>query len=283
MMAKMSEEISSMTSLIRSSSQPPFNQLYLESPDELKRAVHEWEQGVKDTITYNVGSEIVLAPGTAPGGPNVGKPVFQYKKEPFTHITEGGLMVAESVNCVSFIPGGYRDADTVNTMNPVREDIGGNSSLMSLVHVLTIPKSQRIYNAATLKPEHKELLKEMKELGERSVKILMEADVSMIGSLPWIYRQGGELLMKDGSTKSTQVVMTDLSPSSQKNFGKPMKGYNIRNSFHVYPTASIGWLHLHSYVSDLLTTAHDSMEWGEASTGGRKNTPYEYVYKNISN
>lgn len=280
-MAKMSEGISSMTSLIRSSSQPPFNQEYLDSPDKLKQAVHEWEQGNVDTITYNDGSEIVLAPGTAPGGPNVGKPVFQYKKEPFTHITDGGLMVSESVNCVSFIPGGYRDADTVNTMNPVREEIAGNSALMSLVHVLTIPKTQRIYNASTLKPGHKELLTEMKELGERATIILMEADVSMNGSLPWIYQQQGTLTMKDGTTKSNMVVASDLSPSCQKNFGKPLKSYKILNSFHVYPTASIGWLHLHSYVGDLLTTAHDSMERGEASKGRRKNTPFEYVYKNI--
>lgn len=281
MMAKMSEGISSMATRIRSSSQPPFNQEYLDSPDELKQAVHEWEQGNVDTITYNNGSDIVLAPGTAPGGPNVGKPVFQYKKEPFTHITDGGLMVAESVNCVSFIPGGYRDADTVNTMNPVREEIAGNSALMSLVHVLTIPKTQRIYNASTIKPEHKELLTEMKELGERATITLMEADMSMIGSLPWIYQQKGTLTMKDGTTKSNMVVVSDLSPSCQKNFGKPLKSYKILNSFHVYPTASIGWLHLHSYVGDLLTTAHDSMEWGEALKGGRKNTPYEYVYKNI--
>ncbi len=280
-MAKMSEGFSSMATRIRSSSQPPINQKYLDSPDELKQAVHEWEQGNVDTITYNDGSEIVLAPGTAPGGPNVGKPVFQYKKEPFTHITEGGLMIAESANCVSFIPGGYRDADTVNTMNPVREEIAGKSALMSLVHVLTIPKTQRIYNASTLKPEHKELLLEMKDLGERATKVLMESDMSMIGSLPWIYQQQGSLTMKDGTTKSNVLVATDLSPSCQKNFGKPLKSYKILNSFHLYPTASIGWLHLHSYVGDLLTTAHDSMEWDEASKGRRKNTPFDYVYKNI--
>jgi hypothetical protein len=281
MMAKMTGGVSSMTSLFRPSSSPPFNQEYLDSPDDLKRAVHEWEQGTTDTITYNDGSEVVLVPGVAPGGPNVGKPVFQYKKEPFTHITDGGLMVAESANCVAFIPGGFRGADTPHTMNPVREDIGGNSALMSLVHVLTIPKSQRIYGAVTLKPEHKELLKEMKELGEMATKVLMEADVSMAGSLPWVYKQTGTIAMKDGTIKSNTVVMSDLSPSCQKNFGKPIKGYKIFNSFHVYPMASIGWLHLHSYVGDLLTTAHDTMEWEAASQGKRKNTPYEYVFKNI--
>lgn len=281
-MAAARDGISSVANrLVRASSSPPFNQLYLDTPDELKQAVHAWEQGTTETITYNDGSEVVLAPGVAPGGPNVGKPVFQYKKEPFTHITEGGLMVAESANCVAFIPGGYRDANTPNTMNPVREDIGGKSALMSLIHIVTIPKSQRIYNAATLKPEHKELLKEMKELGEIATKILVEADVSMIGSLPWIYKQTGTLTMKDGTIKSNTVVMNDLSPSCQKNFGKPLKGYKILNSFHVYPTATIGWLHLHSYVGDLLTTAHDTMEHQESIQGRQKNTPYEYIFKNI--
>lgn len=280
-MAAAKEGITTLANRLRTTSSPPFNQAYLDSPDELKHAVNEWEQGRVDTITYNNGTEIILAPGVAPGGPNVGKPVFQYKKEPFTHITDGGLMVAESANCVSFIPGGFRDADTLHTMNPVREDIGGNSALMSLVHVLTIPKSQRIYGVVTLRPEHKELLTEMKELGERAATILMEADGSMIGSLPWIYKQTGILTMKDGTTKSNMVVPSDLSPSCQKNFGKPIKGYKILNSFHVYPTSSIGWLHLHSYVGDLLTTAHDSMECKEATQGRRKNTPYEYVFKNI--
>ena len=266
--------------LVRSPSVPPFNQRFLDEPAELKEAVHNWESGVRDCISYIGNGQTVLAPGTCPGGPNVGKPFFQFLPLNKT-FEEGGTMVCESENCISFIPAGYRNAATPNTMNPVREEIAGTTALMSLVHVLTIPKNIRIYNAATLKPEHKDLLKEMKELGELAVKILMEGDESKLGSLAWVYKQDGAIQMNDGQVKSVKVVATDLSPECRKNYGKLLKNYKTLNSFHVYPSASIGWLHLHSYVGELLTTAHDTMEEETASKGYRKNTDYEYVYKNI--
>jgi hypothetical protein len=166
-------------------------------------------------------------------------------------------------------------------MNPVREEIGGTTALMSLVHVLTIPKTTRIYNAATLKPENKALIQEMKELGERAVKILMEADEDQLGSLAWVYKQDGAIQMNDGQVKSVKVLPSDLSPSCRNNYGMTPKKYTTLNSFHLYPAASIGWLHLHSYVGELLTTAHDTMETEASTKGYRKNTDYEFVYKNI--
>ena len=90
-------------------------------------------------------------------------------------------MVCESTNCISFIPAGFRNASTPNTMNPVREEIGGTTALMSLVHVLTIPKDVRIYNAATLRKEHLPVLEEMEELGQKAVDILMEIWSRSIG------------------------------------------------------------------------------------------------------
>lgn len=282
MMASLRNSFSSMADnvLSRQSTVPPYNQKYLDAPDDLKDAVHSWESGVRDTITYVSNGKPVLAPGTCPGGPNVGKPFFQFL--PLNKSFEqGGTLVCESQNCISFIPAGFRNASTPNTMNPVREEIGGTTALMSLVHVLTIPKNTRIYNASTLKPEHKALLQEMKELGERAVKILMEAGEDQLGSLAWVYKQDGTLQMKDGQVKSVKVVDTDLSPDCRSNYGKPLQKYKTLNSFHVFPAASIGWLHLHSYVGDLLTTAHDTMESEAASKGYRKNTDYDFVYKNI--
>ena len=282
MMSTLRSSISSMaeTVLSRSSTAPPYNQAYLDESDDLKDAVHTWECGLRDTISYVSNGDTVLAPGTCPGGPNVGKPFFQFL--PLNKSFEqGGTLVCESENCISFIPAGFRNAPTPNTMNPVREDIGSTTALMSLVHVLTIPKLKRIYNAATLKPEHKALLQEMKELGERAVKILMEANEEQLGSLAWVYKQDGAIQMNDGEVKSVKVVPTDLSPDCQKNYGKPLTKYTTLNSFHVYPSASIGWLHLHSYVGDLLTTAHDTMESEASSKGYRKNTSYDFVYKNI--
>lgn len=269
-----------MSSTVSEQTPPLFNQAYLDAPEDLKYAVHDWELGNRDTISYVSNGETVLAPGTCPGGPNVGKPFFQFLplRKSFE---DGGTMVCESQNCISFIPAGFRNAQTPNTMNPVREEIGGTTALMSLVHVLTIPKTTRIYNAATLTPEHKGLLEEMNQLGERAVKILMESDSQQLGSLQWVYKQDGALEMKDGTMKSTKVLATDLSPQCQKNYGFLLKKYKIFNAFHVYPAASIGWLHLHSYVGDLLTTTHDTMEKEAETKGYRKNTNYDFIYKNI--
>ena len=251
---------------------------YQDTSYEFQEAVSNWEQGLSDEISYIDGFELkVYASGTAPGGPNIGKPVFQYKKEPFKTFGDGGLMIAESENCVSFIPGGFRDALTINTMNPVREEIGGESALMSLVHIVTIPKKTRIYNAATLRKEHIPLLEEMKELGNKAVDILLNGPKEMIGSLQWVYRQSGEIVMNDGSKKSQVVTISDLSLSCQKNFNKRLNKYNIRDSFHVYPAASVGWLHLHTYVGDLLTKAHDTMESTAQAKGYKKNTMYDEV------
>ena len=248
---------------------------------EEQYAISEWESGESDTISYvNEDGDRVLIPGTVPGGPSIGKPVFQYKVEPFTPLSEGGLLVTQSENAISFIPGGFRGGKTVNTMNPVREEIGGDSALMSLVHVLTIPR-KRIYNAVTLTKNHKSLLREMKALGEVAVKTLMKGSKTDLGSFKWVYSQEGEIVMSDGSKKSASVVQTDLSPSCQQNFHRKILNPTILNSFHVYPAASVGWLHLHSYVGELLTTAHDSMESAYAEKGLRKNTPYDEVIDSL--
>ena len=254
---------------------------YLESDWELQGAVDAWEQGTTDTIAYEDGEGgEVYAPGTCPGGPNIGRPVFQFLNMGKS-FADGGTMVAESANCISFIPAGFRDAATQNTMNPVREEIGSASALMSLVHVLTVPKDIRIYNAVTLKPEHKPLLEEMRVLGEKAVGILMSGPKEMMGSFKWVYTQNGTIQMKDGSTKSLEVVREDLSPTCQKNYRKKVKSPEVLNSFHVFPASSIGWLHLHTYIGDLLTTAHDTMEDEAWAKGYRKNTSYDVVVSNI--
>jgi hypothetical protein len=251
------------------------------TPWELQSAVSDWEQGETDAIKYTIDPILTekreeLAPGTCPGGPNVGKPFFQFLplRKSFE---EGGTMVAESDNCISFIPAGFRGGKTPNTMNPVREELAGTSALMSLVHVLTIPKTKRIYNAATLQKDHIPLLKEMKQLGELSVNRLMNGSKTQLGSFKWVYSQDGEIEMTDGSKQSAKVVKEDLSPSCRENYHRKLPNPTIRNSFHVYPAASIGWLHLHSYVGELLTTAHDTMEREAKEKGYRKNVSYEQV------
>ena len=167
-------------------------------------------------------------------------------------------------------------------MNPVREEIGETSALMSLVHVLTIPKDVRVYNAATLTREHLPLLEEMKELGEKSTMILMKGSKTMMGSFKWQYSQEGEVEMIDGTMKSMKVIKTDLSQKCQKNYHKKINNPTIFNSFHVYHAASIGYLHLHSYVGELLTSAHETMTKEAKEKGYHKNVPYEVVVKQLS-
>ena len=256
---------------------PKIFKAYRQECPEFHEAVALWENNETDTISYtNEKGELVHCPGTIGGGSFAGKPAFQafnLKKS----FTDGGTLVAESDNCISFIPAGFRGGPTQNTMNPVREDIGKSSALMSLVHVLTIPKDQRIYNAATLRKEHIPLLNEMKELGEKAVNILLNGPKEMMGSLKWVYSQSGEIEMTDGTKKSLLVKMDDLSTKSQMNFSKTPSKSPIRNSFHIYPAASIGWLHLHSYLGDFLTSAHDTMELEANSKGYKKNTDFEEI------
>ena len=256
---------------------PNIFKAYRQESPEFQEAVALWENNETDTISYtDEEGQLVHCPGTIGGGQFAGKPVFQAFNLKKT-FTDGGTLVAESENCISFIPAGFRNASTPNTMNPVREDIGGSSALMSLIHVITIPKEIRIYNAATLRKEHKPLLNEMKDLGEKAVDILLNGPKEMMGSLKWVYAQSGEIEMTDGTKKSLVVTMDDLSHDSQMNFSKTPSRSPIRNSFHVYPAASIGWLHLHTYLGDFLTSAHDTMERQAQSAGYKKNTTFEEV------
>ena len=70
-------------------------------------------------------------------------------------------------NAISFIPGGFRGED-VNTMNPVREEVGGDSALYGLVHVLTIPRKKFIMLSLSQKiTKPSEETKALGEVGRR--------------------------------------------------------------------------------------------------------------------
>ena len=249
-------------------------------------AIHKWQNGEADVIEWEENGEKKYAHGTVPGGPNIGKPAFQFLLPLMKPLSNGGTVVMESGNCISFIPAGFRNAKTVNTMNPVREEIGGTTALMSLVHVLTIPKHTRIYNATTLNESHVELLNEMKQLGNQSVLRLMVAGPQFIGSLEWVLAQDGELEMNDGTKHSTKVLESDMAHKCGINLrkvrAKCLNGYNVSDTFHVGEAASIGWLHLHSFVTELKTSAHDTMEKNAAEKGYRKNTPFDEIMDGLT-
>lgn len=249
-------------------------------------AIQAWENGKTDVIGWEENGEKKYALGTVPGGPNIGKPAFQFLLPLMKPLSDGGTVIQESKNCISFIPAGFRNAKTVNTMNPVREEIGGTTALMSLVHVLTIPKNTRIYNATTLNESHVELLNEMKQLGNQSVLKLMVAGPQFIGSLEWVLAQDGELEMNDGTKYSTKVLESDMADECGVNLpkirAKCLNGYNVSDTFHVGQAASIGWLHLHSFVTELRTSAYDTMEQNAAEKGYRKNTPFDEIMDGLT-
>ena len=103
----------------------------------------------------------------------MGKPVFQFL--PVKSLNYGGTMVMESQNCQLLFLLDLEKGPTTNTMNPVRYEIGGLSALMSILHVIVIPKETRIYNATTLNSSHSDLLIEMRQLGQDAITKLIRA------------------------------------------------------------------------------------------------------------
>lgn len=268
--------------LSRQSSVTPFEsqkRMFTSVPG-LRECVEKWQKGETDTLMID---ETTPADGTMPGGNNLGKPLFQFLPVNKT-TSEGGTMIYQSDNCISFIPAGFRNAETVNKMNPVREEIGGLSTLQSLVHILTIPKNKRIYNAVSLTKEDIPLLEEMKVCGEKAVNILTTGDENMIGSLKWQLNQKGNITMSDGTIVSQEFnLTTDLSSECESSMNSFMEEDepHIEHTFHAYPSASIGWLHLHSFLGDMKTSAYDTMEYEAIQKGYTKNIDYSSVLQAV--
>ena len=253
------------------------------SSRELNVCIREWERGKSETMLLN-GKNI---PGTIPSGDNMGKPVFQFL--PVKSLRDGGTMVMESQNCRAIIPAGFRKGPTVNTMNPVRYEIGGLSALMSILHVVVIPKETRIYNATTLNSSHRDLLIEMRQLGQDAVTKLIRADVNLIGSLKWQLTQNKSITMNDGNVYNTFIKMDDMSSNGRckRNLVNARDGKlsvnfminSIRHYFHVGVSASIGYLHLHSTADCFNTLTRDIMEDKAKSKDTIKNTPFNEIFK----
>ena len=108
----------SMLSRQGSLAPPKIFKAYRQESPEFQEAVALWENNETDTISYtDEEGQLVHCPGTIGGGQFAGKPAFQAFNLKKT-FTDGGTLVAESVNCISFIPAGFRGGPTPNTMNP---------------------------------------------------------------------------------------------------------------------------------------------------------------------
>uniref|UniRef100_A0A6C0F5E6 Uncharacterized protein n=1 Tax=viral metagenome TaxID=1070528 RepID=A0A6C0F5E6_9ZZZZ len=255
-----------------------YREFHSDKNKETLEVIRKWEQEESDTMLL----ENKPIHGVVPNG----KPVFQFL-DVSKRFHEGGTMVAHSRNCIAFIPAGFRKAPTYNSMNPVKYSLGGLSALMSLAHILVIPKNRRIYNALTLKRTDLRLVSEMEELGSIALLQLIRGPASMPGSIRWQLSQTGTIEDTEGNAHSLKIDTEDISESCQENFQLFIQGRlqelldqseaSMKFSFHVGNQASIGYLHLHAYLGNLLTIAHDKMECKASEQGVRKNTPLDDV------
>lgn len=156
----------------------------------------------------------------------------------------------------------------LSTINPVQHRLAGDAALMSLLHVLVIPKLDymRVFNAVTL-PGKKYDFEDAKVCGEKALEILKEGGADEVGSLAFWLKQTGKLEVRDDDLSVQNTVYSTVRPL------KTAKNYtmNIKHSFHVYGNNSIGYLHMHVYDGNLLTKAYDEMK------GDSKNTPVDVV------
>ena len=254
-----------------------------ESNQKLKDAATLWESGSKDVIEItNEDGTKEFANGTIKGVPPFHKPeiIEDMKSKTF---------VCESENCYAFIPGAFRGGSTPNKMQPVRFEIGGEGSLQSLVHTLVVPKTIRKISCDTLQVSDESLINEMKELGKKSVQMLIEGDEHMIGSLKWQLELTGEVEI-DGTMISMELKPGDMSPMPLEEGLIPAKLVqeykeyktlppnimgSLRQSFHRYGHYTIASLHMHTYMGNFITLAHDKAE--EKYEGDFKNVHVDDV------
>lgn len=265
---------------------------YLNRP--LSYAVSLWEQGENDTVI--VEGESVL--GVLPGGPNIGKPVFQHDLQESLPMNSGmkikspengGTLILETggeYGCKAFMPGGFRGGPTPNGMNPYRMAIGSpdgsapQNCVTSWGHVLVIPKNQRLWNVVTLQEEHIPLIEEMDRVGRLALKTLYEGDETMIGSLRWAMAQDSTITLNDGSIVSTKLQSDDFLDDEaflqcQQNGVESVRNMveeSIESTFHVGRAASISWLHLHVRPSCFDLISKESMDVQAENKGYLKQT-----------
>jgi hypothetical protein len=248
----------------------------------------KWEKNETD--------EIRNADGTTPHGvlPN-GKTVFEVV-DCSKSFKEGGTMITQSDHFDILIPGGFRDFETVNKMNPVKYSLAGTRALMSLVHLIAVPRKDskiRICNAVTMDQiQHKRLICEMKEALVKGAIILIDGNPDMPGSIRWHLSQCSQVTLPDGTAALTLLNMEDMSPScwdsydgfTDGRFGEIINAAknSIEFSFHLTDVCSIMHLHGHGYAGNLLTLAHDKMEEEAEASGTVKNTPVDEVVEMIN-
>ena len=240
---------------------------------ELKEMVEAWENETSNVFFEHSGPKFDKKFGVT----NDGKPLFQWL------LDKGWVKIlAQTDKHIAFIPAGWseeknnklEDANklshnefkSLKGINPVQHRLAGGSALMSLLHVLVIPKLEymRVFNAVTL-PGKKYDFKDAKDCGEKALNELKERGADKAGSLAFWLQQKGNLAVRDDDLS---VQKGTVLPETADNHEM-----DIQHSFHVYGNNSIGYLHMHVYDGNLLTKAYDEMK------GDSKNTPVSVVQR----
>jgi hypothetical protein len=215
-----------------------------------KEEIEAWENGLLDSFRGDIKGII----------PSMGKSVFQMCFDPDNTKFEFTTLLEETDEYIVIVPAGYRSdrAPTYKTTNPPMSRIGGNSALMSLVHVLVIPK-RRIYNALTLWKKDIPLVKKMQSVADKWVRYLSTADDRVPFSKAWML--DGLISANPELQEEFKIVPEDMSLVN--NSRTPFCLYGtlhpdnvpVATTFHI--NHSIGWLHMHGFANNLLTTGYD--------------------------
>ena len=169
-------------------------------------------------------------------------------------------VLAETSEFVVMVPGGT--SWTWGEVNPPCRRTGGTRALMSLVHVLVIPK-ERIYNAVSLEAHHLPLLQRMQTMGQEVVRRLADGSPELECSASWMARGGyaGTNEANLDLSGGPAVLPSDMSQDPPRR--------EIVSAFHVEPHQSQDWLHMHVFSGPHATDGFD--------LHGHKNTPVTEV------
>ena len=239
--------------------------------EELKEMVEAWENETNNVFFEHSGFKYDPKLGATMNG----KPMFQFLLE-----KKFIKPLAQTEKHIAFIPAGFNkdkndklsegdklsvgELASLKGINPVQHRLAGGSALMSLLHVLVIPKLEymRVFNAVTL-PGKKYDFDDAKQCGDQAIRKLKRGSASEVGSLAFWLQQEGTLKVRDDDLSVQKGTV--LPETARKH------EMDIQHSFHVYGNNSIGYLHMHVYDGNLLTKAYDEMK------GDSKNTPVSVV------
>lgn len=229
--------------------------------------IEAWEDGETNKMFCNV-------PGMFS---NTNMPVFQLCFDPNNTKFNFTTILEETEEYIVIVPAGYmsEETPTYKMANPPVCRIDKDRALMSLVHVLVIPK-KRIYSALTLKKSDIPLIETMQNVADKWVRYLTMADSTVPFSKQWVL-EGGMSANPDNIEKF-KITPKDMSlvNNSRATYDCPVLHADhipVATTFHL--NHSVGWLHMHGFANNLLTSGYD--------VHFEKNVPVDTILNELNN